>query len=269
MDDYHNQLLKELPSCGEWYHKIDFGTGISLSTTKQARNPEEMWKNWIEPYLPSDLSGKSVLDLGCNSGYLSMKMKKKGASKVVSVDYNDKFIKQTKFVSKWFNVDLEIIHQEAHEFVLTTDYQFDYIIFVGLFYHLKYGVMVLDRLAEMTKEKLFFQSATVGPLFDDIPKRDFMMENGDEMVSSSEVPKLIFIENKFRYSKDNWWIPNQPAMIALIRNAGLKIYAKSGLNTFVCEPENTFSKKLFDTCVFPQHGKLSDKSGPGFSNPNC
>jgi hypothetical protein len=107
----------------------------------------------------------------------------------------------------------------------------------------------------------------VGPPFDDIPKRDFTMEDGNEMISSPDVPKLIFIENKFTYSKNTWWIPNQPAMIALIRNSGMSVSAKPAFNTFVCEPENPFSKKIFDRCVFPQHGKFSDSSGPGFSNP--
>ena len=267
MDDYHKKLLKELPSCGEWYHKINFGDGLTTSRFDYAWDPEHMWEKWIEPYLPPDLSGKSVLDLGCSSGYLSMKMKKRGTSRVVSVDYLDQFIRQANFVSKWFNVDLEIIKQEAHTFVLTTEEQFDYIIFFGLFYHLKYGVLVFDRLAEMAKEKLFFQSVTVGPPFNEIPKRDFTEDDGEEMISSPEIPKLIFIENEFHNDKTNWWIPNQPAMISLIRNAGLKISAKPGWNAFVCEPENTFSKKILDRCVFPEHGKSANKSGPGFVTP--
>jgi len=267
MDEYHKKLLKEIPSCGEWYHKINFGEGLTIPSSKHARDPDYMWKKWIEPYLPPDLSGKSVLDLGCNSGYLSMKMKKRGASKVVSVDYLDQFIQQANFISKWFNVDLEIIKQEAHTFVLTTEEQFDYIIFFGLFYHLKYGALVLDRLAEMTKEKLFFQSSTIGPSFKDVPKRNFSEENEEEMISSPEIPKLIFIENEFQNDKTNWWIPNQPAIISLIRNAGLKIFAKPDWNAFVCKPENTFSKKIFEKCVFPEHGKSTDKSGSGFITP--
>jgi tRNA (mo5U34)-methyltransferase len=72
------------------------------------------------------------------------------------------------------------------------------------------------------------------------------------MISSPDIPKLIFIEDKFQNDETNWWVPNQPAMFALIRSAGMKISAKPGWNTFVCEPVNAISKKTLDRCVFPE-----------------
>jgi len=90
MDDYHKKLLDELPSLGTWHHIIDLGEGIKTSKHQHSGyDPEKRWKH-IEPYVPKDLTGKSVLDLGCNSGYLSMKMKKRGASRVVAVDSFEK-----------------------------------------------------------------------------------------------------------------------------------------------------------------------------------
>jgi tRNA (mo5U34)-methyltransferase len=32
------------------------------------------------PHLPEDLTGKSVLDIGCNAGFYSMEMKRRGAA---------------------------------------------------------------------------------------------------------------------------------------------------------------------------------------------
>ena len=39
----------------------------------------------IEPFL-GDVAGKTVLDIGCNAGSFSMRMKERGASRVVSID---------------------------------------------------------------------------------------------------------------------------------------------------------------------------------------
>ena len=164
MDEYHKKLLEELPSLGHWHHAIDLGEGIFTNPEKSALvyNPEIRW-NLIEPYLPNDLTGKTVLDLGCNSGYFSVQMKKRGASEVVAVDAFKGAVEQTKFLARWFDVDLEVIQEEAHVYCLTTEERFDYILYLGLFYHLKYPGLVLDRLAEMTKSKLFFQTVANPP----------------------------------------------------------------------------------------------------------
>ncbi len=42
--------------------------------------------------IPAKLTGKSVLDLGCNEGYFAIEMKRRGASRVVGLDHNEKAI---------------------------------------------------------------------------------------------------------------------------------------------------------------------------------
>jgi len=84
MDSMHEKLLEELDSLGNWHHRIDLGEGNFTTQNQKSPNPEAKW-NLFEPHIPSDLSGKTVLDLGCNSGYFSVQMKKRGAAKVVSV----------------------------------------------------------------------------------------------------------------------------------------------------------------------------------------
>jgi len=71
-----------------------------------------------------------------------MKMKKLGAERVVGVDYLERCIEQARFVAKWFDADLELVQEDAYTYCLTKDEQFDYVLCFGLFYHLKYGVVV-------------------------------------------------------------------------------------------------------------------------------
>ncbi len=256
MDSYHKELLKELKQIGSWHHKIKLDDGIFTSEDEWSYNPETRWK-LIEPYVPKDLSGKTVLDLGCNSGYFSVQMKKRGAARVVSVDNFETAIKQTEFLSKWFKVDLEIVKEEAHVFCLTTAEQFDYVIFLGLFYHLKYPVLVLDRLAEMAKSRLYFQTETVGPIVEEhFPKEDYSRAEGDVINESTDFPKLLFIEKKYINGPGNWWVPNDPAVISMLRNSKLNVLARPSRDTFVCEPKKTYGKKIIEkNLVFPKYGK--------------
>jgi len=207
--------------------------------------------------IPEDLNGKSVLDLGCNSGYLSMKMKKRGASRVVAVDSFFNAIQQTQFISKWFDVDLEIVQEEAHVYCLTTEERFDYVIFLGLFYHLKYPGLVLDRLAEMTKSKLFFQTVIVPPVIEDfVPKDNYDGNERDTVINSLDFPRMMFLEKKYNNALSTWWIANDAAVISLLRSAKLKIVSKLQKGVYVCEPDNPYGKKVYDKLVFPKHGKF-------------
>jgi len=233
-----NATLDELQHLGEWYHDIDFGENVQLKTSKATRDPEKVWKNWIEPFLPHDLSEKTVLDLGCNSGYYSMKIKKLGAKRVVGVESEELFIKQADFVSRWFDADIELVRDNVYRYVFNTKEKFDYVLFLGVFYHLKYGVIVLDRLAEITRSRLFFQSAIIGSQMEILPIQDFSPEDGEHMLTSLDVPKMVFIEGKYRFSHDNWWLPNDSCCSSMLRSANLDIIGHPRPGVFVCESKN-------------------------------
>jgi tRNA (mo5U34)-methyltransferase len=255
MNEKQQKLLEELPSLGTWHHTIDLGYGIKTAQHMHSGyDPEERW-NIIAPYIPEDLTGKSVLDLGANSGYLAMKMKKRGASRVVAVDFYEGAVRQIRFIAQWYGVDIEIIQEDVHAYCLTTEERFDYVIFLGLFYHLRYGTLVLDRLAEMTRSRLFFQTILIGPESPDFePDENYTWEDINGKMQSENFPKLYFIEKKFNHDLSNWWFANEAAAVSLLRNAGLKITAQPG-GIFVCEPDQPLGKKIYNKCVFPRHGK--------------
>ena len=64
-----------------WWHTMDLGNGI---VTKGISD----WRSKIDQVLPGDLSGMSVLDIGAWDGAMSFEAKRRGADRVVALDYD-------------------------------------------------------------------------------------------------------------------------------------------------------------------------------------
>jgi len=254
MNKKRQALLKELPTLGSWHHIIDLGNGISTNGTEHSGYDPEMRWQIIEKHLPEDLSGASVLDLGCNSGYLAMNMKKRGAKRVVAVYTAPLILKQAEFIMKWYDVNVELVHRDVHTYCLTTEERFDYVIFLGIFYHLKYPVIVLDRLAEMTKSLLFFQTVKIGGQESYQLQENYEIDEMRTMYENPSIPKMMFIENKFNNDASNWWIANKTAIDSLLRSAYLKVIDKPENGIYVCKPDNPPGKQVYEKLVFPKYG---------------
>ena len=114
----------------------------------------------------------------------------------------------------------------------------------------------------MTNKRLFFQSAAVGDkILEYEPVENYNKDEQEKIINSKEFPKLYFIEKEYRNDPSNWWLPNNSAMISLLRSSGQKIIARPTKEIFVCEPFHKFgtqttTKKL----IFPHYGKISYNS---------
>ena len=94
----------------------------------------------------SVLSGSRVLDIGCASGYLAAKLKKKNCS-VFGIELDPDFAKQaTQYCDKVIVADIENMEEE----LFSVDY-FDVIIFADILEHLKRPDLVLLNLRKYLK----------------------------------------------------------------------------------------------------------------------
>ena len=59
--------------------------------------------------IPQDLSGKSVLDIGCNEGFFCVQAKKRGASYVLGVDTHPPFIETALQRADQCDADVDFI----------------------------------------------------------------------------------------------------------------------------------------------------------------
>jgi len=258
------EIEKEVRALGWWYQHFELPGGVWTGTGQEpAYRPETRWK-LLEPHVPADLTGKTVLDVGGNAGYFSIQMMQRGAKRCVLVEPFAEFARQAEYATRAFGFQVELVNDDVHTFCLTTEERFDYVLFVGLFYHLKYPVLVLDRLAEMTKERIYFHSHAVGSEGGSYEDRaNYARDSDDALIGDPAFPRLAFIEKLYNADPTNWWIPNYTALEPLLRSAGLQVAARPHPQLLVAEPEEYFGKVVYPKLVFPRYGKRGGARHPG------
>ncbi len=255
MDAKVTEAIEELETLGWWYQHFELPNGLWTGDGKEPGYlPQTRWQ-LIEKFVPRDLTGKSVLDLGGNAGYFSIQMKLRGAERCLLVDPYPEFLKQAEFASRQFGVSLDLVEQDAHTFCLTTEERFDYVLLLGLLYHLKYPGIVLDRAAEMTKHRLYLASNVIGPDVETKSRADYARYGEDESLLAPGHPQLAFVEERFNNDATNWWLPNYAVLPAMLRSAGMNVIERPHAHVLVAEPERYLGKTVYPKLVFPNYGK--------------
>lgn len=164
------EKIKEFDEGIGWYQDIDLGSGIHTKTRRiwgeEIDHPRIRWEE-IARAVPADLSGYSVLDVGCNAGYIAFEAKRRGADYVCGVDLKQEYIDQARFCAEVKNVDVDFRTLDVSK-LETLGRKFDLVFFVGLLYHCKYLSTALDQVANVTKSRIIVESA-IHPDDSDIP----------------------------------------------------------------------------------------------------
>lgn len=258
------QIQREARDLGWWYQCFELPSGVMTGTGQPPQYfPETRW-NLIQSFVPKDLSGKKVLDVGGNAGYFSVQMMKRGAKSCTIIEPFAEFSAQARYVADLYGYDIRVVTEDVHTYCLTTEDRFDHVLFLGLFYHLKYPGLVLDRLAEMTRERMYFQCFVVGDgqaRYED--REDYAPSKDDEILRDPAFPRMAFIEKLYNGDPTNWWIPNATALEPLLRSAGLKVVGRPEQEILIAEPDRPFGKVLYRKLVFPKYGKPNGSLCPG------
>jgi tRNA (mo5U34)-methyltransferase len=113
--------------------------------------------------------------------------------------------------------------------------KFDLVLFMGVFYHLRYPLLGLDIVARRTRRLMVFQTLT-------IPGMEVYEDTWDHPIHEREAlqdpgwPRMAFIEHRFASDPTNWWVPNHAAVEALLRSSGMDVQAHLGHEIYLCEP---------------------------------
>lgn len=223
-----------------WFHNIHLPGGESTAPHHPLGDfPSFKWEV-ISPHLPEDMTGMQILDIGCNAGFYSVQCALRGAV-VTAIDMDTHYLRQAKWIADVFNVNQQVhFHQMQVYDLAKKNWQFDIVLFLGVFYHLRYPLLAMDIISEKVKQMLVFQSLMFQenaeyPEPDDFSfdKRDIMLQNG--------WPLMAFIEKKFMGDPTNWWVPNSAAIKAMLRTTGFRFLNTPGQEIYFFAPDESLN----------------------------
>ncbi|MGN6370856.1 MAG: TIGR04290 family methyltransferase [Phycisphaerae bacterium] len=227
------EIERRVRELGPWFHNIDLG-GVKTAPGHFLGDYPNIKYRGFRDALPSDLTGQSVLDIGCNAGFYSIEMKKRGAARVVGIDSDDRYLAQAAFAAKVRGFsDIEFRKLSVYDVGALRE-RFDVVLFMGVLYHLRHPLLALDLIHDtVAKDLLVFQSMQRGSteVGEVAPDYNFWQT---EMFERPEWPKMCFIEHKYAEDPTNWWVPNRACVEAMLRSSGFKIIAHPELEVYVC-----------------------------------
>jgi len=161
-------------------------------------------------FVPDDLKGKTVLDVGCWDGWYSFKCEEKGAD-VIAIDnlqmedfVESKFGIEDYDGSKGFKTVKEVLDSDVRYLntdVDNLDLKADIVLFFGVLYHLKDPLHSLENLRMITKEKLFLETRCI----------------------QSEKPVMLFTPWDSKNEDPTiYWLPSVKAVLKMLEEAGFE-----------------------------------------------
>lgn len=226
------EIRQKLATLGEWFHNIDLNGVKTAPDHFLGDFPSIKWKR-LSRCLPADLTGKSVLDIGCNGGFYSIELSKRGASRVVGIDSDIRYLDQARFAAEVHGADIEFRRMSVYQ-VGSLQEKFDIVLFMGVLYHLRYPLLALDLLAEhVVNDILVFQTLTRGSEDVAALENDYPFSE-TEIFDRADYPVLHFVEKSYSSDPTNWWIPNRACSEAMLRSAGFVVEAQADDDTFLC-----------------------------------
>lgn len=212
-------ILAELKRLEPWFHRIDLGDGLYTKTEsaigEPIEHPRPTWEK-VKVCLPDRLSGKTVLDVGCNAGFYAIETKRRGAARVLGIDSQRNLISQAGFVRDVLGLDIEYRRMSVYDLDPHDLGQFDITLALGLLYHCKHLVLALEKLFTVTRKLLVLETA--------IYPREKLPESFVYGVggAQSTLHPLAYIENPSDAKEAiyNWFLPGIAALRALLKNIG-------------------------------------------------
>ena len=249
-------VKQRIESLGPWFHNLRL-CGLQTAPHHFLGDYPEIKFASFRHALPADLTGKTVLDIGCNAGYYSLEMKRRGASRVLGIDTDDHYLQQARFAAQVKAVDIEFRRLSVWD-IGTLGEKFDLVIFMGVLYHLRHPLLALDLIHEhVARDLMLFQSMQRGSQEIVSIESDYDF-NAPAPFDHPGYPKLHFIEHRYSHDETNWWVPNRACVEAMLRSSGFHIEAQPEEEVYLCRWQSIPTPPDGPHCVYPGKSMVNE-----------
>lgn len=204
-----------------WYHRIYLGNGIYTMPPTFA---EQLWA-LIKPTFPIDLKSASMLDVGCNAGLFSILAKLQGAGRILGVESIDFFVEQAEYIRKIWQMDIEYRLMDAHD-IDKIDEQFDLVMFVGILYHLKNPLQVLEDIGRRCRDVVVVETEVIP----EDPRNLVVARVGPpgkiKLTATTKGFMKFYERDEMNCDGSNWWAPDTECLLGMLRVAGFKYFSR-------------------------------------------
>ena len=254
-------LRQRVADLAPWFHNIDLGDGITTAPEHFLGDYPAFKFARFGHVIPADLTGKTVLDIGCNAGFYSVEMKRRGAARVVGIDSDERYLAQARLATEALGfTGIEFRNLSVYD-VAALGERFDLVIFMGVLYHLRHPLLALDLIREhVARDLMLFQTLQQGSKHvADVPEDHPFYLPGTvtppPYFDDPAYPKMHFIERKFAGDWTNWWAPNRAGSEAMLRAAGFRIEAHPENDVYLCRVADVPYGDWGATAVYPARDK--------------
>jgi tRNA (mo5U34)-methyltransferase len=226
----------EIAALAPWFHNLHLPDGRETAPDHPLGDfPAYKWEE-IAPYVPADLAGATALDIGCNAGFYTFELARRGA-RVTGLELDEHYLAQARWAARKFDVADRVEFRQGTVYDLArTDERWDVVLFMGVLYHLRHPLLGLDIAAFRTGGTLIFQTLTTdeAPAPDDPTTPADLPLSERHRLSDPQWPRMSFIEHAFASDRTNWWVPTPGCCRAMLRSVGMQIEASPGHETWIC-----------------------------------
>ena len=237
--DDQRELSRRIAALAPWFHNIDLNGTPTAPDHFLGNYPADKFARFATIF-PEDLTGKTVLDIGCNAGFYSVEALRRGAARVVGIDSDDRYLAQAALATEALGfTGVEFRNLSVYD-VAALGEKFDLVIFMGVLYHLRHPLLALDLIREhVAGELMLFQtmqqgSADILQVPEDHPFHLPGTTRPPTYFDNPAYPRMHFIERKFAHDWTNWWAPNAACSQAMLRAAGFTIAAQPEEEVYLC-----------------------------------
>lgn len=226
---------ERIRALGPWFHNLHLPSGEQTAPEHGLGDfPACKWQQ-VAHCLPEDMRGMRALDIGCNAGFYSFELGRRGAD-VLAIDVDDHYLAQARWAASEFGLERRITFRKSSVYdLLRNRERFDWVLFLGVFYHLRHPLLALDIVSQAVGGTLLFQTLTSPGTAVAQPEPDVPLLERDAL-AAPDWPHMAFIEQRLAGDPTNWWAPNRAAVLAMLRSSGLRVVSEPAHEFYLCEP---------------------------------